>query len=64
MEEGVVLKIEDNLKGLEGVDRVTSTSSENSGRINIEVLKGFDVNQKLHFLSFHKTLKSNNSCYL
>ena len=47
MEEGVVLKIEDNLKGLEGVDRVTSTSSENSGRINIEVLKGFDVNNVL-----------------
>ena len=30
MEEGIVLKIEDNLKGLVGVDRVTSTSSENS----------------------------------
>ena len=25
VEEGIVLKIEDNLKGLEGVDRVTST---------------------------------------
>ena len=27
MEEGIVLKIEDNLKGLVGVDRFTSTSS-------------------------------------
>ena len=33
IEEGIVLKIEDNLKGLEGVERVTSTSRENSGSI-------------------------------
>jgi len=40
IEEGIVLKIEDNLKGLEGVDRVTSTSRENSGSINVEIEKG------------------------
>jgi len=43
MEEGIVLKIEDNLKGLVGVDRFTSTSSENFANIKIEVLKGYDV---------------------
>ncbi|MEM7484447.1 MAG: efflux RND transporter permease subunit [Bacteroidota bacterium] len=43
VEEGIVLKIEDNLKGLEGVDRVTSTSSENSGTINVEIEKGRDI---------------------
>jgi len=43
VEEGIVLKIEDNLKGLEGVDRVTSTSRENSGNINVEIEKGRDV---------------------
>lgn len=43
VEEGIVLKIEDNLKGLEGVDRVTSTSRENSGSINIEIEKGRDI---------------------
>jgi len=43
IEEGVVLKIEDNLKGLQGIDRVTSTSRENSGTINIEIEKGRDV---------------------
>lgn len=43
VEEGIVLKIEDNLKGLEGVDRVTSTSRENSGIINVEIEKGRDV---------------------
>lgn len=43
IEEGVVLKIEDNLKGLQGVDRVTSTSRENSGSINVEIEKGQDI---------------------
>jgi multidrug efflux pump subunit AcrB len=43
VEEGIVLKIEDNLKGLDGVERVTSTSRENSGTINIEIEKGKDI---------------------
>ncbi len=43
VEEGIVLKIEDNLKGLDGIDRVTSTSRENSGTINIEIEKGKNV---------------------
>ena len=43
VEEGIVLKIEDNLKGLEGVERVTSTSRENSGNINVEIEKGKDI---------------------
>ncbi|QLG45836.1 efflux RND transporter permease subunit [Costertonia aggregata] len=43
IEEGIILKIEDNLKGLEGVDRVTSTSRENSGSINVEIEKGRDI---------------------
>jgi len=44
IEEGVVLKIEENLKGLLGVDRVTSISRENSGTITVEILKGYDIN--------------------
>jgi multidrug efflux pump subunit AcrB len=43
MEEGVVMKIEDNLRGLIGLDRFTSTSSENSASINVEILKGYNV---------------------
>ena len=43
VEEGIVLKIEDNLKGLDGVQRVTSTSRENSGNINVEIEKGKDI---------------------
>ncbi|MDA8595468.1 efflux RND transporter permease subunit [Flavobacteriaceae bacterium] len=44
IEEGVVLKIEDNLKGLVGVERVTSVSRENSASITVEVLKDYDIN--------------------
>ncbi|MDH7911378.1 efflux RND transporter permease subunit [Winogradskyella sp. SYSU M77433] len=40
IEEGIVLQIEDNLKGLKGIDRVTSTSRENSGTITVEIEKG------------------------
>ena len=47
MEEGIVLKIEDNLKGLVGVDRFTSTSSENTASIQVEVIKGYDVSTVL-----------------
>ena len=43
VEEGIVNKIEENLKGLTGVERVTSVSSENSGRLTIEVLKGYEA---------------------
>ncbi len=40
IEEGIVLQIEDNLKGLKGIDRVTSISRENSGTITVEIEKG------------------------
>lgn len=43
IEEGIVLQIEDNLKGLEGIDRVTSVSRENSGTINIEIKQGENI---------------------
>ena len=43
IEEGIVLKIEDNLKGLEGVERVTSSSQENLGRIYEEIEDGSDI---------------------
>ncbi len=43
VEEGIVKKIEENLKGLTGVEQYTSVSSENSGRITVEVFKGYDT---------------------
>lgn len=42
IEEGVVSKIEENLKGLTGVERYTSVSSENSGTVTVELFKGYD----------------------
>ncbi|MBR9914847.1 MAG: efflux RND transporter permease subunit [Algicola sp.] len=47
IEEGVVLKIEDNLKGLIGVDRVTSTSRENGGSITVEIESDEDIDDML-----------------
>ncbi len=43
IEEGVVLKIEDNLRGLVGIDRVTSRSAENSATITIEAFEDFNI---------------------
>ena len=43
IEEGVVLKIEDNLRGLVNIDRITSASRENSATITIEIVRGEDI---------------------
>jgi multidrug efflux pump subunit AcrB len=43
IEEGIVLQIEDNLKGLKGIDRVTSVSRENSGTITVEIEKDENI---------------------
>lgn len=43
IEEGIVNKIEENLKGVTGIERITSTSRENSGSVQVEVLKGYDT---------------------
>ena len=45
MEEGVINKIEENLKGVTGIERITSASSENSGVVTIEVLSGYDADE-------------------
>ncbi|MCF7826819.1 MAG: efflux RND transporter permease subunit [Candidatus Marinimicrobia bacterium] len=47
VEEGVILKIEENLDGLDGIDRVTSTSSENVGFVNVETISGADMDKVL-----------------
>ena len=40
VEEGITLKIEENLKSVSGIDRVTSTSQENTARITVELEYG------------------------
>lgn len=47
IEEGIIQKIEENLKGITGIDRITSRSNENRGVINVELLKGQDANDLL-----------------
>ena len=47
MEEGVVNKIEENLKGIDGVDRYTSSSAENVAAITVEVLRNADSKEVL-----------------
>lgn len=47
IEEGVVVKIEEKLKGVSGVERVTSKSQENAATITVEVEKGYKTNVAL-----------------
>ena len=43
MEEGVVQKIEQAIKGIQGIDETTSVASENSARISIEVNPDYEA---------------------
>lgn len=45
VEEGIVLKIEDNLRGVTGIERFTSKSSENRANIIVEIIKGHDMDE-------------------
>ncbi len=44
VEKGVALKIEDNLKGISGVEKVTSSSKENACSIMVDLESGYDPN--------------------
>lgn len=43
VEEGVVIKIEDSLDGLEGIKELTGLASEGYGRVTVEVETGYDL---------------------
>ncbi|MBD3393796.1 MAG: AcrB/AcrD/AcrF family protein [Chitinivibrionales bacterium] len=45
IEESLILKAENNLKGIAGIDRTTSQSSENSGSVTVEVMDNYDVDE-------------------
>lgn len=47
IEEGIILKIEDNLKGIEGIDRTTAVARESGGSITIEIEYGEDIDDML-----------------
>ncbi|MCB2204083.1 efflux RND transporter permease subunit [bacterium] len=47
VEEGVVLKIEESIDGLEGIERVTSVSRENFGTVTVEITAEADMDNVL-----------------
>jgi multidrug efflux pump subunit AcrB len=47
VEEGVVIKVEENIEGIEGIERITSVSRENTARVMVEVMKGEDIDKVL-----------------
>lgn len=40
IEEGIIIKIEDNLKSVTGIEKISSVSQENLGTITVEIFKG------------------------
>lgn len=48
LEEGVILKIEEAVEGLEGIERITSVSRENFGTVSIEKTKEAELNEVLN----------------
>jgi multidrug efflux pump subunit AcrB len=47
VEEGIVIKIEENLRGIENVDKIYSTSSDNFGSITVDLKPSVDMNKAL-----------------
>ncbi len=47
IEEGIIIKIEENLKGLEGIDRTTAVARESGGSITVEIEENRDVDVML-----------------
>ncbi len=47
VEEGITIKIEDNLEGIEGIERVTSTSQDNKASIEVELTEEAEADKML-----------------
>ncbi len=47
IEEGIVSKMEEEMKGIVGIERITSRSYENAANISVELEKGVDANVAL-----------------
>ncbi len=47
VEEGISRKIEETIKGMEGIDKFTTNSSEGMSSVNIELKTGYDVDEIL-----------------
>lgn len=44
VEKGVTLKIEDNIKGISGIEKITSKSKENFSTVTVDLETGYDAN--------------------
>ncbi len=47
MEEGVTIKIEQSVKGLDGIDEINSTSAENTANVSIKAFQDTDIDELL-----------------
>ncbi len=47
VEEGIVIKIEENLRGVEGIEKIYSNSSDGYGWIGVEIQQDYDMNKAL-----------------
>ena len=47
IEEGITTRIEESLNGIEGIEDITSISSENLSRVTIETYDGIDLDKVL-----------------
>jgi multidrug efflux pump subunit AcrB len=47
VEEGVILRIEEAIKDLEGIKKITSVATEGLGRVSVEAEDGYDVQNLL-----------------
>ncbi len=45
VEEGIVIKVEEALRGLEGIEKVTSTSTDGFGSVQAEIQEGYDMDR-------------------
>jgi multidrug efflux pump subunit AcrB len=47
VEEGICIKIEEQIEGIEGIDRIISTARESNGEVVVELESGVDVQKVL-----------------
>ena len=47
VEEGVCIKIEEQIQGIDGIEKITSKASEGRGVVTVELLEGADISRVL-----------------
>ena len=47
VEQGVCIKIEEQIQGIDGIEKITSTASEGRGVVTVELLEGSDISRVL-----------------